>query len=286
MTAGIKKSDDLPEDIDLLLLLERVISYLKRFRWHFISAIVLGLIAGYLFYLSIPKTYRSRMVVHSFILTNPEQMQIVNNWNSLLKQKEFTSLSILLNCPEEVLQQVNLIKPKEIQQAFTPSNPNGFTIDVLVTDINVLDTLQKAIVYGFENSEYIKEKLLVKRNILKELISKTSDEIKKLDSTKKRMESIIDGSGRSSSTLIIDGSTVNRQLIEMNEKLLSFKENLQFTNAVQVLQSFSKFKKADGPKLLSWLLIGLIFFICLTWAATVLYSINEKLKRRKFTNPG
>lgn len=281
MTAGSKNNIVEQEDIDLVLLVERFLGFVKRFAWVFLAAIVLGLATGYWFYRSIPKTYQSRLVVHSSILTNPEQLQIVGNWNRLLKQKEYKTLSVLLNCPENILHGVKQLKGKEIQQVFTPNNPNGFTIDALVTNNNLLNTLQAGIVYGFENSEYIKERLAAKRATLQELIIKTTAEIKKLDSTKKIMEGIIGGSGRSSSSLIVDGSSINRQLIEMNEKLLGFKEGLQFTNAVQILQSFSKFDTPSGPKLIPWLIMGLVAFVCIAWAGAVIYNVNQKLKQRK-----
>ena len=110
MTAGAKNTTEQPEDIDLLLLLERFIAFLKRFGWLFITALLLGLAAGYWFYRSIPKTYQSRLVVHSYLLTNPEQIQIVNNWDRLLKQKEFKNLSLLLHCPENILYGVKQLK--------------------------------------------------------------------------------------------------------------------------------------------------------------------------------
>lgn len=281
MTAGAKNTTEQPEDIDLLLLLERFIAFLRRFGWLFITALLLGLAAGYWLYRSIPKTYQSRLVVHSYLLTNPEQIQIVSGWDRLLKQKEFKNLSLLLHCPENILHGVKQLKAKEIQQVFTPNNPNGFIIDALVTNNTILDSLQSAIVYGFENSEYVKERLAAKRASLQELIIKTTAEINKLDSTKKIIEGIIGGSGRSSSSLILDGSTINRQLIEMNEKLLGFKESLEFTNAIQILQSFSKFNEVHGPKLIPWLFIGVVFFLFLAWTGALIYNVNQKLKQRR-----
>lgn len=281
MHTGGPVNGEKTEDIDLLILVERALLFFRRFRWVFIAAIILGLTVGYTFYRIIPKTYQSRMVLHSFLLTNPEQIQLVNNWSQLLSEKEFKPLSQLFNCREQLLHGVKKIRAKEIQQVFTPNNPNGFTIDVWVTDNQLLDSLQAAIVYGFENNEYIKQRLDVKRASLKLLIKETTAEIEKLDSTKKIMENIINGNGRSSSSLIIDGSSQNRQLIELQEKLQNFKENLRFTSGVQVLQSFSPFSKPDGPKLLPWLIMGVLFFICLAWAGTVVYNVNRKLKQRR-----
>ena len=151
---------------------------------------------------------------------------------------------------------------------------------MLVTDNNILDELQAGLVYGFENNAYIKRRLDVKKAELKELIYKTSAEIQRLDSTKKIVENIISGKEKSAPSLIIDGSSVNRQLIEMNEKLISFQESLEFNNAVQVLQGFEKFSKPDGPKLIPWLVIGLLVFLTFGYMYALISSIRHGLKTR------
>lgn len=287
MSADSKKENTTPDDLDLLLLIERSIQFFRKYRWVFIIAIAGGLSLGIFAYMALPKIYQSRLIIHSFTLTNQEYIQIMENWNALLKKKEYAMLAKDLNCREDILSHVKQMKAEEIQKVFTSSNPNGFTIKVNVTDNAVLDDLQSAIVYGFGNSEYIKERLAVKRANLKELIEKTSSEIQKLDSTKKMVENIIGGKGKSSSSLIIDGSSINRQLIEMNEKLLAYKEELKFSNAVQVLQSFSKFRQPADPKLVSWLVIGQLLFLPLAYVYALFSSISEKLKiRSRLRNNG
>jgi hypothetical protein len=67
----------------------------------------------------------------------------------------------------------------------------------------------------------------------------------------------------------------------MNEKLLAFREGLQFSNAVQVLQSFSPFKRPDGPKLVVWLLAGLLLCFSLAWLYALIHSIQSRLKMRR-----
>lgn len=286
MNADAKNEAVPSEDIDLLLLVERSILFFRKFRWVFIISILLGISAGLYFFYSIPKTYKSRMIVHSFLLTNQEEIQIINNWNDLLKKKEYAALINALHCSEDILPKIKRIKAKEIQQVFSQVNPNGFTIDVLVTDNAVLDELQNGLVYGFENNAYIKKRLDVKKAAFKELIDKTSAEIQKLDSTKRIVENIISGKERSSPSLIIDGSSVNRQLIEMNEKLLSFRESLEFTNAVQVLQGFEKFRRADGPNLIPWLVIGLLVFLSLGYLYALISSVRHGLKIRAINRQG
>lgn len=280
MSTDTKNPDPQSEDIDLLLLIERSILFFRKFRWIFIIAGLFGLSSGILIYRSLPKVYKSRLIVHSFILTNQEEIGIADNWSELLKKKEYAALASIFNCRENILHSLKEIKAEEIQKVFTPTNPNGFFIEVNVTDNSILDDLQNGIVYGFENSPYIKERLTVRRANLRELIDKTSAEIQKLDSTKKILENIMGGTGRSSSSIITDGSSINRLLIEMNEKLLSLKVELKFANAIQVLQSFSKFRKPIGPKRVVWVALGLIVFLSLAYMYALYSSVKEKLKNR------
>jgi hypothetical protein len=274
-----------PEEIDLLRLLERAIRFCRQFKWIFLAALLAGILGGWLMYSKvIPVTYKSRLVLHSNILTNPEQIQIVNNWNKLLKQREYASLAAALGCSSEILYHTKGLTAKEIQQAFTPNNPNGFTIDAIVTDQSILDSLQSALLNGFDKGSYIKQRLEIKKENLKELIIRTREEIGKLDSTKKNMEAIIGGYGRSSSSVIIDGTSINRQLIEMHEKLLGYQESLRFTSAVYVLQGFSQFNKPDNPKLIPWIFIGVFVFMSLAITYAILSNLLAKLKSRSAAN--
>jgi len=268
------------DDIDLVALLERCLLFFKKNKWIFLVAIIVGLIAGYLNYRSLPVVYKSRMILLSVALSNQNNIQIATNWNTLLNSDGYSALAETFNVPEASLTKLKKIKAEEIQKIFTPNNPNGFTLEVLVTDVSILNELQKGIVSGFDNSEYIKERLLSKKERLQELIDKTNQEIKRLDSTKKMMENILGGKGTASSSLIVDGSTISRQLIELNEKLLNFKEELRFTGAVQVLQGFSKTKSPAGPNLFVRLFIGLLAGLLVGYVIALFRSVNQSLKAR------
>ncbi len=269
-----------PDDIDLLALLERSIIFFRRNRWRFLAGALLGLLLGFARYSSLPTVYKSRMILGSSLLSNQNYIQITGTWNALLKSGEQGALAALFNIPISDLQKVKQIKAEEIQKIFTSNNPNGFIITVWVTDNAVLDNLQKGILTGFDNCDHARDRLIAKRKKLQELIEKTSSEINRLDSTKKAMENIIMGKGTSSSSLIVDGSAISRQLIDMNEKLLGFQEELQFTNAVQVLQGFVKFNSPAGPNLYKWLLLGFITGLALAYLVATIRSINQKLKSR------
>lgn len=278
MSANPKNTELHHDDIDLIVLLQRGILFFKNHKWIFIAATATGLLLGFLRYHSLPPIYQSRLILQSTILSNPNAIQIVTNWNALLKSREYTELAATFKCSADMLYKVKEIKAEEILKIFTPTNPNGFTIDARVTDISILDDLQKGIVNGFDNSESVKDRLTAKRNRLLELIDKTSDEIQRLDSTKKTIGNIL--TGKSAGALIIDASGISRQLIEMNEKHLFYKEELKFATAIQVLQNFSKFKKPIGPSLFVWLFLGLAFCLFIAFIYVVFSSVNQKLKKQ------
>ena len=185
MSGNPQKMNLRPDDIELIALLERSLSFFKKYKWIFFAAILVGLLAGYMRYRSLPTVYKSKLILQSSILSNQNAIQIISNWNALLGSGEYTELGKLFNCKEDILEKTKQLKAEEIQKIFTPNNPNGFILTTMVTDISILDELQQGIVHGFNNSESVKERLEMKKLRFAELIEKTNTEIERLDSTKK-----------------------------------------------------------------------------------------------------
>src|SRR4051812_1405907 len=174
MSDQIKTGAAVSDDIDLLLLIEKLIAYFRTYKWVFVIAIIAGISTGIYFYRKQPKVYTSRLVAHSFLLTNQEEIQIIDNWNKLLAKHEYVALANLFDCNEKFLHPVKEIKGDEIQKVFSPTNPNGFLIDVSTTDISVLDSLERAVVRGLENNGYVKERITARRQNLNQQIERTN----------------------------------------------------------------------------------------------------------------
>jgi len=279
MNAGqsfYKESDD----IDLLTLVERTILFFKKYFWAFVLAAVLGVTLGIMSYRKIPVVYQSRLIAHSAVLTNQENIQIIDTWNSLLKKREYGEVAKAFNCPEQAIRKLKKIQGTEIQKVFAATNPNGFYIDVQVTDNSVLPTIQQGIIYGFENGDYVKERVNFKKTRLKEMIDNLHVEIARLDSTSKGLERMMTTHSTSSPGVIVDGSNISRQLIDLNEKLLFFEEELSFTSGIQVLQGFSKYSKPVSANLLVLIGLGLVLTFSIAYIVTLIHSVNERLKAR------
>jgi len=246
------------DDLDLINLVESVFSFFRNYSKLIAFFSIAGILAGYTLYKISPKQYESTLLLHSSTLTNTEQINIIENWNALLRDGEYAALGERLNCDSAMLKKVANISAAEIQKLYIPNNPNGFVVKAIVRDNAVLDSLYKGIIYGLENSDYIKAKLASRRTILGELIGKVKTEISKLDSTKKNIENSINSNNQHSSSFIIDVSTITSQVISLNEKLLGYQDELKFSAAVLVFHKFEKFEKPVSPKFFKSVVLGFI----------------------------
>jgi hypothetical protein len=276
-------TEDRSDDLDLITLAERIFSFFRRFGRLIIISSAVGMLTGFLLYTTLPKTYSSTLLLHSFTLTNTEHINIIDNWNDLLKKGEYEALSKDLECDPQMLKNVSSIKASEIQKLYIQNNPNGFMVEAVVKDTAVLDPLQQGIVKGLENGAYLKAKLESRKSNLKQLIERVKSEIAKLDSTKKDIENSIRNNNRNSSSYILDVSGITGQMISLNEKLLGYQEDLRFTHAVQVLHNFAKFKKPHSPKLFKLLVLGFLAGFSIGYVLSIYKYIQGKIRQRVHT---
>ena len=258
MTESVKKPEISEDEVDLFILLDKVIRFIKRFGFLILIAGGLGLIAALGFYYLAPKKYSSRLILRPSTLTNLEYMQIVNTWNDLLYSKDYDLLAASMNIEPRILHNVNTLSADEIQKLYVEKNPYGFIVHVNTSDTSILNTLQSGIVYGLENNEYVKQRVAYKRESLQQLIGNISNEIKALDSTKREVEKLLNTTNGNSNSLIVDISNINSAKVELNEKLSEYEEELRFTSAVHVIQQLNHLKKSERLKLRYLLPAGLI----------------------------
>jgi LPS O-antigen subunit length determinant protein (WzzB/FepE family) len=263
------------DELDLIKLLERLFSFLRNYGKLMAVCAMLGLLAGYTWYKLSPRRYESTLLLHSASLTNTEQINIVDNWNALLKDGAYTVLGERLHCNPELLRKLSKISAAEIQKLYIPNNPNGFEVKVLVKDNRILDSLSDAIVYGFGNSDYMKAKLESRKANLASLIEEVQAEMQQLDSTRNSM-----GTGNSHSAVILDVSGMNSQMMGLNEKLLYYRDELKFAGAVQVLHKFERFEKPVSPKLFKLGVLGFAAGGVLGYLLALYSWVSKQIKRR------
>jgi len=268
------------DELDLLNLVRKAWFFFQKFGKTIIFFSIGGFVLGIAFYLLLPKQYESKLILHSSILTNEEEIEIIKTWSDLLGKGEYASLANTWNVSQSLLSGVFEISAREIQKLYSEKNPNGFIVNVMVLDTAILKNLQDGIIYGLENSYYVKERVETKKENLNDLISKVTQEITNLDSTKKTVTDIIRNKNTSTSSLLIDVSGINSEWVELNEKLLDYKEELKFIGAVQVLQSFNKSSKPEEPKILKSLFFGLAFGAFLGYLIALYKNLRLSIQSR------
>jgi hypothetical protein len=266
-----------PDELDVINLIEKAILFFNRFKFILLGFFITGLAAGLYLYSSSPKQFSTRMIVHSGFISNQDEIEIIESWQDLLKNKEYNRLAVIMNCDVKVIKNLKKISAEEILKTYVTNNPNGFLISVTVTDATILDDLQNGIVYGLNNTPYVKEKIEVKKARDIELIQKVNAEISKLDVTKNAIDNMIKTGGSTSSSLLVDISRINAQWIDLNERLLSYKEDLQFLAGVQVTQDFNK-GKLERHGLLKFSFLGMATGCFFGYAISLFLYVLHKLK--------
>ena len=97
------------DELDLIGLLEKIVSFFKRYMLLLLISAAIGLGLGILMFRMQSKLYESKLMLHTTVLTNPEQLQIIEAWQDLLRKKEYGLLAAQLNMHPDTLRKVNKI---------------------------------------------------------------------------------------------------------------------------------------------------------------------------------
>ena len=80
------------DDLDLMNLVRRVFSFFRIYGRRIVIFSITGMLACLLLFKISPNLYESTLLLHSSTLTNSEQINIIENWNELLKNGEDINL--------------------------------------------------------------------------------------------------------------------------------------------------------------------------------------------------
>jgi hypothetical protein len=263
------------DDVDLIVVLERIERFISGNLKILIATTIAGLICGLLIYYNQPKTYSSTLILRTQVLSNNEEIQILTNWDNLLSNGEYDVLSRMTACPPNVLSKLKSIRAESIS---TPQSIlSAFSVLVLVSDTSILADLQKAIINGLENTEFVQAKVNFKKENTTQMIADINQEINKLDSMKKKIESSNMGKSASPPSFIVDISNLNVQMITLREKLNLNQENLKFADAIQIMQPFEKYEKPTGPRLSILAISGLLGGLFIGLLISIMKNIRMKI---------
>jgi hypothetical protein len=265
------------DELDILALFRNALLFFRHYGKLLLIVAFVGLLAGTLRFLLTPNLYASSMVLQPAMLSDPEQIALIENWSSLLKKREWPVLAQELQVDVKLLKKVRSIKTEELQKSYAPNNYTAFLLTVLVTDTTILQRLQKGIIYAIENSEYIKDKLAVRKDNLRKMIQTIDQEIIRLSKMQAAIEANLQQQNPNGGHFMVNISDISGQITGLHEKKLNFQDSLTFTSAVHVLQNFYTPAKPTYPKLIKQLALGLAAGILLGFAIAFYLYIRRKL---------
>jgi prefoldin subunit 5 len=264
------------DELDVMALFRNALLFFSHYGKLLLIVAFTGLLAGALRFWITPNIYSSSMVVQPVLLSDPEQMALIDNWSALLKKKELSLLADQLQVNKPLLKKVLSIKTAELQKSYAPNNYTAFTLTVLVTDTAVLQPLQRGIVYALDNSEYIKDKLAARKNNLRSFIQTLQQEITRLRNMQATIETNLqkqtNGGG-----FMVNISDISTQIANLQERKFRSEEELAFLSATHVLQYFYTPDKPTYPQLLKQLLMGLAGGLILGFVIAFYLHVRRKM---------
>jgi hypothetical protein len=241
------------DDLDLAALLGKAIRFFKTYGVLLLIASLTGLLCGFILNVSLPKYYTTRLLFESTVLNNLEQGELIDNWDMLMTAKGGSPLlAKVLNCSPETARSIWGLSSEALPNL--QDGTNVFTLEVRVGDISKLKDIQDALLWGFRNNDYVREKVALRTANLRRQIREADGEITKLDSTKNYLESLAPNEKKGNDHLILDVSNISKDKVEIGEKLATYREKLAFGNGVQLVQGATP---PRGPKPGTTTLLGL-----------------------------
>lgn len=237
------------DEIDLVELLVKVVLLIKRNLIQIIIFFVVGTGLGYAYASLAPKVYESKMLVSSEILTESYSEKLFENLQSLIQERNYSSVAPMIGLSAEEVEFLSKIKIESALKDKPPSEDEKkfFLITVELTDQSILPKLQNGLIAFFKQNDYVKLRVDAKRKMHSEVISKIDEEIKSLEKFKTE---IGDGSffSRTKGDVMFDPTSVNSKIVSLTQEREELKEKLTLISSVEIVEGFTEFDKPIWPK--------------------------------------
>jgi hypothetical protein len=267
------------DDLDLGMLLKNGFRFFKRHGRLILITSATGLFCGYVLHKSLPKHYTTRMVLESSLLTNMEQNELVENWDLLLNSAGYPLLKKEFNCSQETVQSIGGLSLEAL--TLLTDGTNSFALEISINDTAQLKNIQEALLTGFGNNDFVRQKVALRKENLESLIRQANGEMAKLDSTKDFIEGLTRGDRNGNDRLILDVSNISKEKLDLGEKLGGFKQKLKFSDAVQLVQGATP-PKGPKPGLLTFLGLGLATGFLIGYFFAFIKGLVRSAKQKSF----
>jgi len=278
------------EEIDLLYFLKPIgnfisdyITTLKRNRLLILIVILLMTLGGYMLRHIITPGYITRGVFISHVLPGKYFAATSDDLQDLIDEPQKTLLANQLKISPELAGNIRKITITPQTDTFAIFKRDtaalAFTIELVIYDMNKLDSIQSALVNYFENSNYATRRKEAKIKTLMALRTSLQQKVVSLDSLKNIVNNSI--SPRSEGRGFIYGEPVDpvevyKARTDNYKDLLRIDEQLFLINNIEVLQPFMKLYRYNYPKFNKLLIYVFLASLVIAFGIVPLFRWRSK----------
>ena len=208
---------------------------------------------GCFYYWVAPKTFDSKMIIQSDILSESYSLKLAENLNNHIRDRDVSFLASKLNLTNEEAHQLIEFK---IVSALTPMSQQMaekdkiiVVISVRIRDNAILPKLQSGIILYFSNNDYIKKRVDENRKKYEGLIYALDREIKRLDTLKNKLSNGTLTNTKFGGVYFMDVADLYGVAADLYEKKYNFMIDLATVDSIEVIEDFTPYDKPVWPKL-------------------------------------
>jgi len=278
------------DEIDLLELLARIVISIKSNFKLIVAAFIIGSLLGLVYYQFVPKSYESRMLISSKILTESYSKTIAEDLNKLIKERNTESLASKLNLtPAEALALGKLEVKNAIEKADSRKEEEKtyLTITCQTSNNSIWPGLQIGLINYFENNDYVKVRVEQRKKYFSEVIEKIDKELIDLNELKSRIANGQITQSSKDNLILFDPTTVNTKILDLSKEKINLQNELEIVNSIQLVEGFTIFEKPVSPKLSISLSAGASFGLFLVALILGFKSLRKivSLSEEKIAKP-
>jgi hypothetical protein len=271
------------DEINLLYIVYNTLTLIKKNVPILLGIILLSVFIGIFQYFKTEPLYKTRLIADSFVLPNTEIINIVETWQGLINKGDYSTLAGKLKLGEATVKKILSLEAQntgtgKTEQSIDSKNENSFVINASVTDVQIIDSLEIAIISALESNEYVMKRVAIRKENSEALKKRIASEIADLDTIKQSVRNLLEIGRPASGTFITNPTDVNVRIIELYEKILELESTIQLSEDIQVIESFTKTTRPDGPKLLPYLIYGFTSGCVLAGCFIIFRAININYK--------
>ena len=279
MTKKIGNNSFQEEEIDLGILFLRIFELLKRNLIIIIIFSCVGPIVGYLHFKLKTPVFKSSMILENQMLNLPSSSGLVILLDELIRDSNYQQVSKNLNISVEQSMHLKRIVVENIYDEEIEDEIKTFKISIDVTDTQIIDDLQNGLIDYLESNPFVKKRIELKKETINAQISFIKNEMKEIEKYKSeilRGELLKD---KSNNLLVFDPMSVYQQAIDLFNRELGLKKDLQLVENFHVIQDFTTFQKPNYPKLTSSLLTGLLGGLTLSFFVILIIEFGRHIRK-------